>query len=82
MALVKYSEIFEHVVRESVEDGSSMIGFPLLIADSGRDMLGILPGPLGWHTSTLITELQEVSKMCVNCIPMLILQCELLYYVV
>ena len=37
-----------------------MIGFPLVIADSEPDMPKIEPGPLGWHTSTLTTELQEV----------------------
>ena len=43
-------------------DGSSMIGFPLVIAGSERDMPGIEPGPLGWQTSTLTTELQEVRS--------------------
>ena len=41
-------------------DGSSMIGFPLVIADSERDIPGIEPGPLGWYTSALTTGLQEV----------------------
>ena len=27
--------------------------FPLVIADSERDMPGIEPGPLGWYTSAL-----------------------------
>ena len=47
-------------------DGSSMISFPRVIADSERDMSEIEPGPLGWHTSALTTELQEVrrSKVC------------------
>ena len=42
------------VVYEDVADVSSMIGFPL--AHSERDMPGIKPGPLGWHTSTLSTK--------------------------
>ena len=33
-------------VRQSVVVGSSMIGFPLVIADSEQDMQGIEPGPL------------------------------------
>ena len=37
-----------------------MIRFPLVIADSERDMPGIEPGLLGWHTSALTTDLQEV----------------------
>ena len=42
--------------------GSSIIWvFPLVIADSEWDMQGIEPGPLGWHTSTLTTELQELG---------------------
>ena len=32
-------------------DSSSMIGSPIVITDSERDMPGIEPGPLGWHTS-------------------------------
>ena len=32
-------------------DGSSIIGFPLVIADSEEDMQGIEPGPLSRHTS-------------------------------
>ena len=40
--------------------GSSMIRFPLVIAVSERDMPGIEPGPLGWHTSALTNKLQEV----------------------
>ena len=50
----------KHVVHENAVDGSSMIGFPLVIAVSERDMPGIEPGPLGWHTSALTNELQEV----------------------
>ena len=40
-----------------------MIGFPLVInviAVSERDMPGVEPGPLGWHTSSLTNELKEV----------------------
>ena len=33
-----------HVVNENVVGGSSMIGFPLVIAVSERDMPGIKPG--------------------------------------
>ena len=43
----------KHVVHEKAVDGSSMIRFPLVIADSERDMPEIEPGPLGWYTSTL-----------------------------
>ena len=32
----------------------------LAVADSERDMPGIEPGPLGWHTSALTTELKGV----------------------
>ena len=49
-----------HGIHESVMGGSSMIGFPLVIADSERDMPGIEPGPLDWHTRALTNELQEV----------------------
>ena len=41
-------------------DGSIMVGFPIVIADSERDMTGIEPGPLGWHSSALTNELQEL----------------------
>ena len=51
-----------HVVHENVVGGNSMIGFPLGIAVSERDMLEIEPGPLGWHTSALTNELQEVGQ--------------------
>ena len=34
------------------------IGFPLIIADSGRDVTGIKHGLLGWHTNALTTEIQ------------------------
>ena len=37
----------KHVVHENVVDGSSMIRFPLVKADSERDMPGIDHGPLG-----------------------------------
>ena len=45
----------KHVVHGNVVDGSSMIVFPLVIADSERDMPGIEPGPsttadFFWHT--------------------------------
>ena len=43
--------------------GSSMIGFPLVIALHERDMPGIEPGPLGWHTNALTNELQEVRQI-------------------
>ena len=48
------------IFRKNVADYSSMIGFPLLIDESEQDMPGIEPGPLGWDTSALTTELQEV----------------------
>ena len=42
--------------------GSSTIWvFPLVIADSEREMPGIEPGPLGWYASALTTGLQEVN---------------------
>ena len=37
----------KHEVHEKVGSGSSMIGFPLVIAVSERDIPGIEPGPLG-----------------------------------
>ena len=37
-----------------------MIRFPLVIAVSEREMPGIEPGLLGWHTIALTNELQEV----------------------
>ena len=36
------------------------MGPPFVFAGSERDIVGIVPGPLGWHTSALHTELQEV----------------------
>ena len=51
------------VVHENEVGGSSIIWvFPLVIADSERDMLGIEPGPLGCYTSALTTGLQEVRQ--------------------
>ena len=50
----------EHVVHRNMVDGSSMIGFPLVITDSEQDMPGIEPWPLGWQTGALTTKLQEV----------------------
>ena len=41
--------MLKHVVYENVISGSSMVGFPNLIADSEWDMGGIEPGQLGWH---------------------------------
>ena len=38
------------------------LGFPLVIAVFERDMPGIEPGSLGWHTSALTTGLQEVRQ--------------------
>ena len=43
-------------------DGSSIIEFPLVKADSEQDMPGIKPGPLGWHTSALNSKLQEIKE--------------------
>ena len=42
-----------HVVQAKVVGGSSLIGFPLVIADSEQIILGMEYGPLGWHTSAL-----------------------------
>ena len=52
-----------HVVHKNVVGGSSMIWFPLVIAVSERHMPGIKPGSLGWHTSTLTNEQQEVRHV-------------------
>ena len=52
--------IHKHDLHENVVGGSSMIGFPLAIAVSERDMPGFEPGLLGWHTSALTNELQEI----------------------
>ena len=43
-------------------DSSSMVGFPLVIANFEQDMPGNEPGSLGWHTSAQITDLQELSQ--------------------
>ena len=50
----------KHAGHENMVGG--MIGFPLVIAVSEWDMLGIKPGPLGWHTSALTNELQDVRQ--------------------
>ena len=60
--------LYKHVVHENVVGGSTMIWFPLLIAVSKGDMQGIEPGPLGWHTSDLANELQEVRHVILSCI--------------
>ena len=60
-----------HVVHRTVVDGRSMIGFPLVITDSERDMPGIKPGPLGWQTSALTNELQEVMSFWGCSVPVL-----------
>ena len=52
----------KHIEHRNVVEVSSMIGFPLVMADSERDKPGIEPGPLGWHTSALTNELQEVRQ--------------------
>jgi hypothetical protein len=50
-------------VHENEVVGSSIIlVFPLVIADSERDIPGIDRGPLGWYTSALTTGLQEVRQ--------------------
>ena len=51
-----------YVVHSNMVDCISMIEFTLEIADSERNMPGLKPEPLGWHTSALTTELQEVMK--------------------
>ena len=50
-----------YVVHESVVDGSGMVGFPLVILIAGRP--GIEPGQIGWDTSNLTTQLQELSHV-------------------
>ena len=57
------NETNKQVVHENVEDGSNMIGFPFVIADSEQDMPEIKSKPIGWHTSALTSELQEVREM-------------------
>ena len=52
----------KHLVHENVVGGSCMSRFPLVIAVSELEMPGIKPVPLGWHTSALTTELQEVRQ--------------------
>jgi hypothetical protein len=43
--------------------GSSIIWvFPLVLADSERNMPGIKPGPLGWYTSALTTGYKKVRQ--------------------
>jgi hypothetical protein len=54
--------LYTHVVHEIVVGGSSMIGFRHVINDTERDMPGIEPGSLGWHTRALTNELQEVRQ--------------------
>ena len=51
-----------HVVHKNGVGDSSMVWFRLVIHVSERDMPEIEPGPLGWHTSTLTNELQEVRQ--------------------
>ena len=41
---------------------AALIGLSLVIADSDRDMPGIEPVSLGWHTSALTNELEEVRQ--------------------
>ena len=50
----------KRVVQENVVGGTSIIGFPLVIAVSEQDIPGIEPGKLRWQTSALTNELQEV----------------------
>ena len=53
LKIFKWKTTFKHVVHENVVGGSSMIRFPLVIADSEHDMPGIKPGLLGWHSPAL-----------------------------
>ena len=46
------------LVHKNAVDGSSMLGVPLVIADSERDMPELEPEPLGWYGSTLTTGLK------------------------
>ena len=55
-----------YVVHNNVLGGSSMIGLPLVIAVSERDMPGIEPGPLGWHISVLTNEIHQVINIHVQ----------------
>ena len=48
-----------HVVHIKVVDGSSIIRFPLVLADSEGEMPGMEPGPVGWYTSALTTEVRQ-----------------------
>ena len=52
-------QVFEHIAHTNVVDGSSMMGFTLVIADPERDVPEIKLEPLGMHTSALTTELQD-----------------------
>jgi hypothetical protein len=45
--------------KKNVVGGSSMIGFPLVIAVPEQNLPGFEPGPLGLHTSVLTNELGE-----------------------
>ena len=54
-------KLYKYVVHKNVVGGSSMIKFPLVIAVSERDM-NQTRASIGWHTSALINELQEVTK--------------------
>jgi hypothetical protein len=53
------TRLLKHVVRENMVDGSSMIGFPLVIAVSEWDIPEIKPWTLGCNTSALTNEIQE-----------------------
>ena len=52
-----------HVVHKKLVDGSSMIRFPLVIADE----TGMEPWPPEWHTRALTTELLKVYVMNITC---------------
>ena len=52
----------KHAVHENMVGGSNMVGFPLVIAVSEWDIIGIKPGTQGWPTSALTNELQDVRQ--------------------
>ena len=51
----------KHVVHTTVVNGSSMIGFTIVIAESERDMPGIEPVPPGTRSSQLDTRREAIS---------------------
>ena len=58
--------IHKQIVHKIVSDDNSMVRFPLVLADSERNMPGSKPRPLGWHTSALTNERQEVRQLLIG----------------